>query len=209
MIALCRKRTFVWALERALTLRLYPAARLTSVDCIDQCFRMTGQLGTDCAQLRLKYGDSPIRRRSGVLSRRERRTPEVNVIKVFELNPTAINRMIPVDLAKLNEEPPSPIGNFDFHGCICGIASYSGQPPWELHNGGDELLHILAGECDFTLVANGTKESRTLHAGDVALVPRGHWHRTRATNGVTLLFMTPREGSQHSWADNPPADVVD
>ena len=128
---------------------------------------------------------------------------------VYELNAAAISRMLPVDLSTASEEPASPIGNFDFHGCICGIASYSGQPPWELHNGGDELLHVLAGECDFTLVNGDAREVRTLRAGDVAIVPRGHWHRTKATLSVTLLYMTPRDGSQHTWDDNPPKQVFD
>jgi len=131
------------------------------------------------------------------------------VVTVFDLKPAAIARMAPVDLSTVSEEPSSPIGNFDFHGCICGVASYSGQPPWELHNGGDELLHVLAGECEFTLVTGGTKETRVLHAGDVAIVPRSHWHRTKAAVSVTLLYMTPREGNQHTWNDTPPEQVFD
>jgi mannose-6-phosphate isomerase-like protein (cupin superfamily) len=131
------------------------------------------------------------------------------MVTVYELDQAAIARMSPVDLSTVSEEPVSPIGHFDFHGCICGIASYSGQPPWELHNGGDELLHVLAGECDFTLVTEGARETRALRAGDVAIVPGGHWHRTRAAVSVTLLYMTPREGSQHTWDETPPVQLFD
>jgi mannose-6-phosphate isomerase-like protein (cupin superfamily) len=109
--------------------------------------------------------------------------------------------MAPVDLATVTEEPPSPIGRFEFHGCICGVASFSGQPPWELHTGGDELLHILAGDCELTVLVEEAEVVRTLHQGDVVLVPRGCWHRSRATKGVTMFTMTPQEGGAHSWDD--------
>jgi mannose-6-phosphate isomerase-like protein (cupin superfamily) len=109
--------------------------------------------------------------------------------------------MIPVDLATLDSEPPSPIGHFDFHGCTCGVASFVGQPPWELHTGGDELLHILAGESRLTVLRDGAEETRLLREGDMVLVPQGCWHRNHAANGVTMLFMTPSEGGDHSWED--------
>jgi mannose-6-phosphate isomerase-like protein (cupin superfamily) len=120
---------------------------------------------------------------------------------VYDLSAPAVSGMVPVDLAVLNEEPPSPIGYFDFHGCLCGVASFVGQPPWELHNGGDELLHVLAGACELTILADGAEETRSLRPGDVVLVPKGRWHRSHAADGVTLLFMTPRRGGKHSWSD--------
>lgn len=121
-------------------------------------------------------------------------------MNAYELS-AAVGRMPPVDLATLEDEPPSPIGYSDFHGCVCGVASFVGRPPWELHNGDDELLHILAGECDLTVLSNDTEETRSLRQGDVVLVPQGCWHRSHAASGVTLLFMTPSEGSEHSWDD--------
>ena len=35
-----------------------------------------------------------------------------------------------------------------FNQCMVGLVRYVGQPPWERHPGGDELLHILEGEVD-------------------------------------------------------------
>jgi hypothetical protein len=49
-----------------------------------------------------------------------------------------------VDLASLDREPESPIGNFSFHGCTGGVAAFKGRPTWECHGQGDELLFILA-----------------------------------------------------------------
>jgi mannose-6-phosphate isomerase-like protein (cupin superfamily) len=120
---------------------------------------------------------------------------------VHDLRRDAVSRMTPVDLTAVREEPPSPIGHFDFHGCLCGIGSFMGRPPWELHTAGDELLHILAGECQLTVREVGGEASRTLRTGDLVVIPQGSWHRNDAPDGVTMLFMTPRDGNQHSWDD--------
>ena len=122
-------------------------------------------------------------------------------MKVYELNAEAVAGMARVDLATVDREPDSPIGHFDFHGCNCGVASFIGQPPWEFHGDGDELLHVLAGETELTVLVDGGEESRLLGQGDVAVVPEGCWHRNNAKAGVTLLFMTPRDGGRHSWDD--------
>ena len=120
---------------------------------------------------------------------------------VHDLSPEAVRKMIPVDLAKATEEPPSPIGYFDFHDCVGGVGSFVGRPPWELHADGDELLLVLAGECQLTVREDGGELARRLRTGDLAIVPRGCWHRNDAPGGVTILFMTPRDGNQHSWDD--------
>jgi mannose-6-phosphate isomerase-like protein (cupin superfamily) len=122
-------------------------------------------------------------------------------VKVLDLSADAVGRMIPVDLKTLHREPDSPIGHFDFHGCACGVASFVGQPPWELHAVGDELLHVLAGETRLTALSDGGEESRLLRQGDMAIVPEGCWRRNNAATGVTLLFLTPRDGGDHLRED--------
>jgi mannose-6-phosphate isomerase-like protein (cupin superfamily) len=122
-------------------------------------------------------------------------------VDVYDLSAGAVALMTRVDLATVDREPDSLIAPFDFHGCGCGVASFVGQPPWELHNGGDELIHVLAGETELTVLTDGAAETRRLKAGDVTIVPQGCWHRNNAATGVTLLFMTPREGGAHSWDD--------
>ncbi|HEY1447932.1 MAG TPA: cupin domain-containing protein [Caulobacteraceae bacterium] len=119
---------------------------------------------------------------------------------VHDLSPEALGRMVRSNLATATEEPPSPIGNFDFHGCICGIASFTGRPPWEYHIG-DELLHILEGGSRLTVRQDGKDIVRTLNAGDLVIVPKGCWHSNNAPEGVTMLYLTPTEGSRHSWED--------
>ena len=43
---------------------------------------------------------------------------------VHDLSTDAVGKMIRSDLAGATEEPPSQIEPFDFHGCICGVASF-------------------------------------------------------------------------------------
>jgi hypothetical protein len=75
---------------------------------------------------------------------------------VHDLSTDAVSKMIRSDLAGATEEPPSQIEPFDFHGCICGVASFIGRPPWEFHSSDDELLHVLSGSSQLT-VRQGVK----------------------------------------------------
>ncbi len=112
--------------------------------------------------------------------------------------------MVQVDLAGLEAEPDSQIGNFSFHGCTGGVSAFKGRPPWELHGAGDELLFILSGRSELTVIEGGAPTVRTLSAGQLAIVPQGAWHSNQAPGGVTLLWITPSEGNAHSW-DEPTA----
>lgn len=47
---------------------------------------------------------------------------------IHDLGPESVAGMMQVDLAKLNAEPDSPIGNFSFHGCTGGVAAFKGRP---------------------------------------------------------------------------------
>ncbi|HLZ84637.1 MAG TPA: cupin domain-containing protein [Caulobacteraceae bacterium] len=120
---------------------------------------------------------------------------------IRDLSTTAVAMMTPVDLATASGRPDSAIEPFAFHGCDCGVASFKGQPPWELHTGGDELIHVLAGSTRLTVRGAGGEVVSQLRPGDLAIVPSGCWHRNDAPDGVTLLFMTPREGTRNSWDD--------
>jgi uncharacterized cupin superfamily protein len=118
---------------------------------------------------------------------------------IRDLSSDAVGQMVPVDLATVSEEPPSPIDTFHFHGCTVGVGSFSGRPPWELHTSGDELLHILAGASELTVLEGGGPVTRWLRTGDLAVVPQNCWHSNNAPDGVTVLCMTPSTGNRHSW----------
>ena len=124
------------------------------------------------------------------------------MVMVHNLDHESVAKMIQADLSSLDREPESPIGDFSFHGCTGGVAAFKGRPPWEFHGHGDELLFILAGESELTVLEKDSRSVRTLLAGHLALVTRGHWHSNNAPGGVTMLWITPTEGNEHSW-DEP------
>jgi mannose-6-phosphate isomerase-like protein (cupin superfamily) len=115
---------------------------------------------------------------------------------VHDLSVNALHKMIGHDLANADHEPDSPISEFDFHGCAAAVACFIGQPPWERHTGGDELLLVLAGETELTV---GGEPPRSFGSGAMIVVPSGQWHRNNAPNGVTVFHLTPTTGNEHSW----------
>jgi quercetin dioxygenase-like cupin family protein len=120
---------------------------------------------------------------------------------VRKLDVTSMAAWPVVDLAEVTEEPPSAIDPFEFHGCTCGVASFKGSPPWERHTAGDELLHVLSGWSRLLVREPAGEVRREIRQGDLVVVPKGCWHRNDAPEGLTVLFMTPSEGNQHSWDD--------
>ena len=123
------------------------------------------------------------------------------MVTVHNLDHDAVAKIIQLDLASLDREPESPIGHFSFHGCTGGVAAFKGRPPWEYHGQGDELLFILAGESELTVLEKHGRSVWNLSAGHLAIVPRDHWHANNAPGGVTMLWITPSEGNEHSWEE--------
>lgn len=116
-----------------------------------------------------------------------------------DLDPDSIEKMVQVDLSSLAAEPDSEIERFHFHGCTGGVSAFRGRPPWERHGEGDELLLILAGRTQLTVLEDGAPSVRELSKGQLAIVPGGHWHSNDAPDGVTMLWLTPAAGNEHSW----------
>ena len=82
------------------------------------------------------------------------------------------------------------------------VGRFSGQTPWERHPDADELLYVLDGAVDITLLAEGGPARVSVAAGSAFVVPRGLWHRQLAQKGVTLLAAVP-DNSEISEADDP------
>src|SRR5208282_941472 len=84
-----------------------------------------------------------------------------------------------------------------------GVMSYSGLTPWERHPDGDELLLALDGEVEVTVLTDEGPVQRKLRAGEVFVCPQGLWHRQLAKRSVSMLYGTPIETSEVSFADDP------
>jgi mannose-6-phosphate isomerase-like protein (cupin superfamily) len=123
-------------------------------------------------------------------------------VLVYDLDPETVASMVRVDLATVEVEPDSAVANFSFNGCTRGVTAFRGRPPWEFHAHGDELLFILSGHSDLTILEDGEHSVRRLSAGQLAIVPKGRWHSNDAPSGATILWVTPSEGNDHSW-DEP------
>jgi mannose-6-phosphate isomerase-like protein (cupin superfamily) len=80
--------------------------------------------------------------------------------------------------------------------------SFSGDSPWERHRKGDELVHILDGAATLTIMTDTGPQSFAMTAGMLIVVPRGHWHRFRGPDRVTVLSATPQP-TDHTAVEDP------
>ena len=108
-------------------------------------------------------------------------------------------------LTRLDGDAPAAFSRLDSfnHGGLF-LGRFSGRSPWERHLHGDELLHIIEGEVDITILTEGDPVNATLRAGSVFVVPQGLWHRQVARAPVTMLTATPTP-TDHSDAADPRA----
>ena len=84
-----------------------------------------------------------------------------------------------------------------FNQCMVGMASFSGLTPWERHQD-DELLQIMEGEVDVTILAKDEVRKITLYKDSIFIVPRGLWHNQSSTQGVKLILITSEQGNETS-----------
>jgi len=87
-----------------------------------------------------------------------------------------------------------------FNQCMVGMASFSGLTPWERHQD-DELLQIVEGEVDVTILTKDEVCKTTLKKDSIFIVPRGLWHNQSSSQGVKLIFITSQEGNEISEED--------
>lgn len=118
---------------------------------------------------------------------------------------TVLNSVPPLEItdSTTGEEADAAVGVLgQFNQCLLNVMRFSGLTPWELHIEGDELLHVLDGEVELTILTEDQKVQKTIRAGQVFIVPRGVWHRQFARELVTALFATPQP-TKISMAEDP------
>jgi mannose-6-phosphate isomerase-like protein (cupin superfamily) len=89
--------------------------------------------------------------------------------------------------------------------CGVGIQRYKGVPPWEIHRDSDELLYVLDGEMELTVVGDDGPETVEMSGGMIVVVPKARWHRPVAKTMVTLFSATPYTNSDVAFGDTPPS----
>jgi len=85
-----------------------------------------------------------------------------------------------------------------------GVSRFSTPSHWERHPDGDELLHVVEGDIEITTLTDAGPVRATAGAGSIWVCPQGLWHRIRPRSPVSLLFVTPGKGTEHSDANDPP-----
>ena len=95
------------------------------------------------------------------------------------------------------------LGSFN-EGGVGVFWSTDGTSPWERHPDDDEMLHVLKGNIDVTVLTDGGPVTTRVTAGCVFIVPRGLWHRQTLHGTVQELYVTPGR-TEHSSADDPRA----
>jgi quercetin dioxygenase-like cupin family protein len=120
--------------------------------------------------------------------------------------PTAIAGLSTITLTRATTEAEAngairEIGRLEDR--LVGVMRFAGETPWERHPDGDELLHVLDGDVDVTVLTDEGPVHVRVAAGGVFVCPRGLWHRQCPTTAATLLFATPTKTTEASWADDP------
>ncbi len=89
-----------------------------------------------------------------------------------------------------------------FNQCMVGVVRFAGETPWERHPD-EELLHVLEGAVDVTVLTDTAAVETTVRAGSTFIVPGGLWHRQMPRPSVALMFITSKDGNEASTADDP------
>lgn len=92
-----------------------------------------------------------------------------------------------------------------FNQCTVGAIRFSGLTPWERHPD-DELLQVLDGAVEVTVLLDDGPHVTTLSPGAVFVVPKGRWHRQEPRPVVSLLFITSSSGNDTSRSEDPGRD---
>lgn len=77
------------------------------------------------------------------------------------------------------------------------LAHWAGRSPWEVHHNGDEIVLVIEGSTDLTLLIDGQEVTHTLNKGQLMVVPQSVWHRLETQTEVKLMSVSPQP-TEHS-----------
>jgi quercetin dioxygenase-like cupin family protein len=87
-------------------------------------------------------------------------------------------------------------------------AKFAGTSAWERHPQGDEIVQIVDGATTLHLITKEGRQSLTLTAGMIAIVPQNAWHQFEAPEGVSVMTITPQP-TEHVRVDVPDPRTVE
>ena len=87
-------------------------------------------------------------------------------------------------------------------GCDGAIftAKVAGKSAWERHPNGDEIVQVIDGATTLHLITSEGRQSLTLSAGMMVVVPQNAWHQFESPGGVCVMTATPQP-SEHIRVD--------
>ena len=72
------------------------------------------------------------------------------------------------------------------------LGHWAGQSEWEIHREGDEIVMVIEGETNLTLLADGKEITHHLESGYLLVVPQGTWHQFSTPKSVKVMTVTPQ-----------------
>jgi len=123
-----------------------------------------------------------------------------------ELGLSLAPRLEPRDLRAASAElrawdAPRLLGSLDKATIM--VTKFAGLAPWERHPDGDELIVVLEGGGEITVLTETGPVTSELRPGQLFVCPKGLWHRAHAQPAMTALYVTPIAGGEHSFAEDP------
>ncbi|HTW70125.1 MAG TPA: cupin domain-containing protein [Acetobacteraceae bacterium] len=86
-------------------------------------------------------------------------------------------------------------------------AKFAGTSAWERHPQGDEIVQIVDGATTLHLITEAGRQSLSLTAGMIAIVPQNAWHQFEAPDGVSVMTITPQP-TEHLRVDVPDPTTI-
>ena len=71
-------------------------------------------------------------------------------------------------------------------------AKFAGKSAWERHPQGDEIVQVIDGATTLHLITAEGRQSVSLSAGMLVVVPQNAWHQFEAPDGVCVMTATPQ-----------------